>query len=115
MPGALLARVRALDTDGWRVATRSVPVVFQGIAAAMWCIGWLLVRWPLGHRTPFGVVMAAAALLTGAASVLIGKALLADGSVRRRGCGAAIAGCGFTASAMALCYAWVIVPIMEAP
>lgn len=114
MTGALLARVRALDTDGWRAATWATPVAFQATVALMWGIGWLLVRWPLGHRAPFPVVMSAAALVTLAVSVLLGAVLLAEGSPRRRGCGAAIAGCGVTALAMALLYDWVLVPIVAA-
>src|SRR5690625_834252 len=113
MLATLLTRLRTQDTDVWRIATRSAPVVVQLVIAAAIGIGWLLGRLPVDSNNGFRVLVATATVLTTIASLLVGAALLRTDSARRRGIGLAIGGSGLAALIGGVAYALVFLPTMD--
>lgn len=112
MPNTVLSRIRVQDSDVWRIATRSSPVVVQPVLAVWFGIGWLLGQTPVVDHTGVPIVIAVAAILTTAASLLIGARLLGSDSPRRRGLGLATGGCGLAVLISGLVYALIFVPIV---
>ncbi|WP_234825702.1 hypothetical protein [Mycolicibacter senuensis] len=108
----MFTRIRVQDSDVWRIATRSSPVVVQPVLAVWFGVGWLLGQTPVVDHTGVPIVIALAAILTTAASLLIGARLLGTDSPRRRGLGLATGGCGLAVLISGLVYALIFLPIV---
>ncbi|RAU95493.1 hypothetical protein DQP56_16345 [Mycolicibacter senuensis] len=112
MLNTMFTRIRVQDSDVWRIATRSSPVVVQPVLAVWFGVGWLLGQTPVVDHTGVPIVIALAAILTTAASLLIGARLLGTDSPRRRGLGLATGGCGLAVLISGLVYALIFLPIV---
>lgn len=101
--GAVLAGIRELDADGWRLATWSAPVAMQ-VALGLWAfIAWASYHWRiLSSAGVFWTIATVAALVVTGALLLSGK------SPRRRGFGLAIIASGVTVLACMLVFVLIV-------
>lgn len=114
MPSAILARIRHGDPDFWRTATRSAPLVVQGVLAAVIGIGWLWVSGgPLSYGTVFRNLGAAALIVPPAAALVVGAVLLRAESPQRRGVGLAVCGSAVAVFISGLFYMLIFLPWFE--
>lgn len=113
MPSAILARVRELDTDSWRLATWLSPVAFQVGLATFYGIGWLLSQGLIDSYTALPALVVAAAGGTAAACLLAGAALLVTRSSRLHGFGLSIAGSGVAVLFGGLVYAPLLLTLLK--
>lgn len=104
MFGAMLAGIRELDADGWRLATWSAPIAMQ-VAFGLWfLIGWPLFNWPPINNAIFNYITLSA-IITTAVLLASGARLLSGESPRRRCFGLAIIASGLTVLASMLAFA----------
>lgn len=114
MPSEILSRIRAADTEVWRTATRSLPIVVQVVLAAVIGIGWLwLSGSPLSYGTAFRCLATAAFIVSIAAALVISTVLLRVESPRRRGVGLAVCGSAVMVFISGLFYALIFLPWFE--
>ena len=91
-----------VSSDTWRIATWSVPLVFQMVLALFLSTTWVAGKWVLvgdTHRT----IMAAGAATSAVVALVIGIALFKAESSRSHGVGLAVAG-----SAAAVLIGWMV-------
>lgn len=112
-PGGILPGVPDADTNAWTTATRSAPMTFQVVLAAMFGVAWLLDRGPLHRVVEFTALLLIASVITALVTLVIGVAALSSESAHRRGTGLAIAGSGMAMLAGVFGYDLVMVLVME--